>query len=323
MLDDQWRITESHDSDEEDIVELSEVFDGDEDSEDLRTARHILFGTISPFSLPLVSDDSDVSYLSFHDNIDDYVLPIKEESDSSIYDSDNDESYVLYHYKHKRTKTRSKVDTKPPGNLPAFHIIEEQNSSQTHTVKHFDGDRLSLGDLPASEGKHCTPVKSPLYPLRSNSNEERGKDSRNTASKDFASETEESQQEAPAIISRLPENNKGDFSKSEGTVKLKDSVSTDTYIVEQPLLKQKRLVKQETQKQASDFQKAVDSSWETQSVLPLLKKELQYKIRLKRIKHGESEYISDEEKPNNYPVTFFTYVTIFSNTISAFKPPGH
>ena len=48
--------------------------------------------------------------------------------------------------------------------------------------------------------------------------------------------------------------------------------------------------------------RAVSESIETQSYLPMVKQELQYKIQYDRLTRGESELILEEEPPKNYQV---------------------
>ena len=50
--------------------------------------------------------------------------------------------------------------------------------------------------------------------------------------------------------------------------------------------------------------RAFSESLETQSYLPLVKQELQYKIQYERLTRGEPELILEEEPPKNYEVRY-------------------
>jgi hypothetical protein len=52
-----------------------------------------------------------------------------------------------------------------------------------------------------------------------------------------------------------------------------------------------------------DLSRAVQESEKQQSLLPLVKQELKYKIRYKRLSEGKEEFVPDEPKPERYEVS--------------------
>lgn len=52
-----------------------------------------------------------------------------------------------------------------------------------------------------------------------------------------------------------------------------------------------------------DLSRAVLESQKQQSLLPLVKQELKYKIRYKRLSEGKEEFVPDEPKPTSYEVS--------------------